>query len=324
MKAIVYRDYGKADLLCMEDIPLPALAVNEALVRVRAAALNPKDSFFRKGRFHAFSGRRFPKQIGVDFVGEIVRVGARFRVARVGEPVMGFVSEVRYLRGTLAEFVRVRENEAGPIPPSFATPDLAGVPLSALTALQALRDVARLAPGDRVCIHGASGGVGTMAIQIAKAMGAHVTTTSSPKNFALCRELGADVPCDYAADDLFEGNTNYRVVFDAFGNLSLAKVRAVLSSRGVYVSTVPSRRLACEVLATTVGFPRARLVVVRPRVADFAYVAELLISGRLRPVTDRTYAFTRTDVIAAMHHLESKRTRGKVIVDMLEHGPFAS
>jgi len=316
MQAVVYDRYGKVDVLALRDVDPPDIGPNEALVRVRTAGLNPKDSFFRKGRFRIVSGRRFPKFTGVDFVGTIERAGPGFASASVGDAVMGFLEEWTYRRGTLAELVRVKSNEVTRISSALFVPETAGVPLAALTALQALRDIARVAPGDRVCISGASGGVGTLAIQIAKVLGARVITTSSPRNFELCRSLGADETLDYAAGDPFTAGRDYRVVFDVFGDLSLSRVRDAMTSHGVYVTTVPSKQVLREALLSPFGYPRARFVLVRARTNDLEYVAKLLEQKRLRPVTDRTFGFTRDEAVAAITHLESKRSRGKILVEV--------
>ena len=202
------------------------------------------------------------------------------------------------------------------MPAGLSFTEAAALPLVALTSLQALRDLARVEPGDRVCIHGASGGVGTAAIQLARALGAVVTTTSSAKNLELCRSLGAAEALDYAAAGAsaraFDGARRFRVVFDAFGDLSLGRVRGALTERGVYVSTVPSRRVLFDALRTLVGWPRARLVVVRSRHADLEALRAHVEAGRLRPVIDRVVPFE--DAIEAVRHLETKRARGKIVI----------
>lgn len=303
MKALVYDRYGSVDVLEFREVATPRAGRGEVLVRVHAAALNPKDSFVRKGRFRALSGRRFPKYVGADFAGEL---------ATTGERVFGMLDEYAYRRGTVAEYVVARASEVAPMPRTLSFVEAAALPLVSLTALQALRDVARVEPGDRVCIHGASGGVGTAAIQIAVALGARVTTTSSARNFELCRSLGAEETLDYAVDAPFSGARRYRVVLDAFGNQSLARVRRALSPDGTYVTTVPSVRIVRDAARTVLGRPRARLVVVRPRREDLATIGRFVDEGKLRPVIDRTETFD--GAVSGMKHLETKRTRGKIVI----------
>lgn len=194
------------------------------------------------------------------------------------------------------------------MPAKLSFEEAAALPLVAMTSLQTLRDIARVAPGDRVLLHGASGGVGTVAIQIAKVLGAHVTTTSSARNFELCRELGADETLDYGKDDFLA--RPYRAIFDIFGNLSFDRVRNALS--GTYVSSVPSPRILVDTARTLVSTKRARLVLVRSRREDLEAITSLVEQGRLRPVIDRIVAFA--DAIEAMRHLESKHARGKIVI----------
>lgn len=312
MRALVYGRYGKIDVLELRDMPVPVAGRGEVLVRVRAAALNPKDSFVRKGRFRLVSGRSFPKRVGADVAGEVMESGAGVRGLPRGTKVFGMLSEWTYRRGTVAEYVAIEENEVGVMPEGLSFEEAAALPLVSLTALQALRDVARVRPGDHVCIHGASGGVGTAAIQIAAALGGIVTTTSSARNREFCRSLGATEALDYAHDAPFSGVSRYRVVLDAFGNLSLDRVKRALAKDGIYVTTVPSTRIALDTVRTVIGSPRARLIIVRPRRSDLDAITSFVRAGQLRPVIDRVVSLD--DAIEGVRHLETKRARGKVIV----------
>jgi NADPH:quinone reductase-like Zn-dependent oxidoreductase len=188
MRALQYDAYGSVDRLTLRDAPSPRPAAGP-LVRVTVAALNPKDALFRKGKFKVLSGRRFPKYCGVDFAGV---VETPYGDLRAGDAVFGALSEWRYTRGTLAEFVAPRATEVARIPAGVAEADAVAVALVGLTALQALRDVAHVGRGTSVLINGASGGVGTVAVQIARILGTQVTTVSSAATIALCRSLGAD------------------------------------------------------------------------------------------------------------------------------------
>jgi NADPH:quinone reductase-like Zn-dependent oxidoreductase len=301
-RALVYDRYGGLDVLEEREIVLPPPKPGEIRVRVRAAALNPKDAFVRKGRFAALSGRRFPKLVGVDFAGE----------TDAGDRVFGALEEFRYLRGTVAEHVVVPAHEWAPMPASLSFEEAAALPLAALTSLQALRDLGRVRPGDRVAIHGASGGVGTAAIQIARALGARVTTTSSADNLDLCRSLGAEEALDRTRGPLDGGR--FEVVFDVFGNLSFAGIQTAraLAPRGVFISTVPSLRILADAARTLASDQRARLVVVRSRRADLDTLRQMVGAGTLEPVIDRVEPFARA--VEALRHLESKRARGKIVV----------
>ena len=312
MRALVYDAYGGLDRLAFRDLAVPACARDEVLVRVRAAALNPKDSFVRKGRFRMISGRTFPKYVGADFSGEVAALGADVRGLAPGDRVFGMLEEWTYRRGTLAEYVAPRAREVALMPRALSFEDAAALPLVSLTALQALRGVARLRKGDAVCIHGASGGVGTAAIQLAVALGAIVTTTSSAANRELCRSLGATEALDYATDAPFSVAQRFRVVLDAFGNLSFDRVERALRPSGIYVTTVPSLRIVRDSLRTLARWPRARLVVVRARRADLDTLTRLVDEKQLRPVVDRVISFDQA--IEGLRHLETKHARGKIVV----------
>lgn len=312
MRALVYDAYGGLERLAFRDLPVPVAGRDEVLVRVRAAALNPKDSFVRKGRFRMISGRGFPKYVGADFAGEVAAVGPSVRGLALGDRVYGMLEEWTYRRGTLAEYVAPRSREVALMPRALSFEDAAALPLVSMTALQALRDVAHVREGDAVCIHGASGGVGTAAIQLSVALGATVTTTSSTANRELCRSLGATEALDYATDTPFAPAHRFRIVLDAFGNLSFDRVRRALQPDGIYVTTVPSLRIVRDSLRTILGHPRARLVVVRARRADLDAVTGFVDRLELRPIVDRVVTFDQA--IEGLRHLETKRARGKIVV----------
>jgi NADPH:quinone reductase-like Zn-dependent oxidoreductase len=310
--ALVYDRYGPADVLAVREIASPRPARDQALVRIRAAALNPKDVMVRKGRFRLLSGARFPKIVGLDFAGEVVGAARGVRGPAEGARVFGFLGGWSTLRGSVAEYVAASPRELAAMPHACSFEEAAGVPLAASTALQALRDVCRVGPGARICIHGASGGVGTFAIQIAKQLGAHVTTTSGAASKPLCLALGADEALDYAARDPFAGDRIFDVIFDAHGNRSLTGVRRALTAKGFYVTTVPSGRILLDTGRTLVGGPRARLVVVRPRAADLAQLATLVDEGRVRPAIDRVVPLA--EAVDAVRHLETRHAHGKVVI----------
>lgn len=180
MKAAILTSYGTADVLEISDVPKPQLQADEVLVQVHAAAVNPKDTFIRKGRFRRFSGNRFPMLAGFDFAGEVFEVGARVKVTKVGDAVYGMLDG--WQGGTFAEYVAVKANQLSQKPESLTFEEAAAMPLVSLTALQALRDKANIKEGQEVCINGASGGVGSMAVQIAGIYKTIVTAISNKHN----------------------------------------------------------------------------------------------------------------------------------------------
>ncbi|HVH45111.1 MAG TPA: NAD(P)-dependent alcohol dehydrogenase [Labilithrix sp.] len=310
MRAVVYTKYGSADVLAIEDRPVPVVGPNDVLVRVHAAALNPKDCLVRKGKYKIITGNRFPRLLGYDYAGEVIECGPSVRHLSQGEKVYGMIQS--WSGGACAEYVVARASECAPMPRSLGWEDAAAIPLAGQTALQALRDVGGVQPGHRVLIHGASGGVGTFAIQIAKILGAHVTAVASAANHALCRELGADETLDYRAGSPFAGSETYDVVFDVFGNRAPSEVRRALRKPGVMVSTVPSIKTAVAVATTLVSRRRVRFVVVHSKTADLATLASFVDSGKLRPIVHEV--FPLSDVRAASRQIETKRTRGKVVL----------
>ena len=312
MRAVTYESYGPLENLTLCDVSAPAPGPGELVVDVLRAALNPKDSFFRKGRFALISGRTFPKRSGADFAG-IVRTSRSPHFA-AGDRVFGALDEWTFRRGTLADQVCVTDQEAARLPAGVSYDDAAAIALTGLTALQALRDIAKVEHGARVWIHGASGGVGTVAIQIARLLGAEVTTTSSAANLALCTDLGARLALDYRAEPVSRLRGTVDVVFDVFGDLISREVASVFDKRGVFISTVPTaKRLVLDV-TTRLSRVQRRLVVVKPRRADLTQLGTWLANGELRAVIDSRFPIAQ--VHDAFRRLESKRTRGKIIVEL--------
>ena len=312
MRSVVYDRYGPPSVLELRELAAPKPLPGEVLVRVKAAGLNPKDSFVRKGRFRAVTGRTFPRQLGYDFAGTIESLGRGASGLDVGAPVFGMING--WAGGTLAELIVAQVDELSAKPATVSFEQAAAVPLAALTALQALRDEAKLRSGDELIIHGASGGVGLFAIQLARAMGATVTTTSSERNLELCRQLGSTRTLDYHRTSGLETPGAWRVFFDVFGNRSFSAVKPALRERGVFVSTVPSPCLAWQQLLTRFAKRRARLVQVRSNSADLAYLGGLIDAGHLVPVIDRVWPLA--SAAEAQAHIETKRTRGKVVITL--------
>jgi len=314
MRAVQYDAYGGIDRLVLREVPAPTVSPGDRRVRVRVvrAALNPKDTLFRKGRFRVLSGGRFPKWCGIDFAGEVTASDSPR--LRSGDRVFGALDEWRFARGTLAEYVVAAEDEVAALPDGVGFDDGAAIALVGLTALQALRDVARIAPGANVLINGASGGVGTVAIQIARRLDARVTSVSSAVNLRLCADLGAAETLDYGRGDFLGSGERFDCIFDVFGNLSFARARAALKSGGTFVSTVPSpSRLLRDFVSRSLA-KRERLVVVRPNREDLEQLAAWLARGELRAVIDARYALEQ--VADAFRRLESKRARGKLLIEV--------
>lgn len=311
MKAAEYDRYGPLDLIEVRDVPTPVPGAGEVLIKVDAAAVNPKDALTRSGKFKAMAGRDFPKRLGYDFAGTVAAIGSHVRGVEVGEAVFGMLNG--WTAGTCAEFVIARPGEFARKPLSVGFDEAAALPLAAQTALQALRDLAGVHAGSRVLIHGASGGVGTLAVQIAKALGATVTALCSAEAAALVRDLGADRVLDYRATPPTQLVEHFDCCFDVFGNQSFAALRGQLAPHGVYVTTVPNLRNVIDDLRTRV-WPgrRARLVVVKSRRRDLETLAQWVDQGLLKPLV--AMRFPLANIRSAHEQIQTRRTHGKIIV----------
>jgi NADPH:quinone reductase-like Zn-dependent oxidoreductase len=324
MTAVLHRCYGPADLLQLAAVERPVAGDDEILVRVHAAALNPLDWHYMTGtpyvmRFESGLGRPTSDRLGVDFAGTVAAVGRNVSAFRPGDAVYGS----RW--GAFAEYVKVTQGKAlVPMPANLTFAQAAGMPVAAVTALQALRDKARVQPGQKVLVNGASGGVGTFAVQIGKALGAEVTGVSSTRNLALVRSLGADHVIDYTQQDFTRGAQRYDVVIDAVGNHSLRDVRRALVPTGVHVLIGGPKDdpwlgpVLSFVKAPIVSrFTSQRVVVLLAQMnaADLLALNELVAAGKLTTVIDRSYSLA--ELPEALRYLETRRARGKVVIDVV-------
>lgn len=311
MRAIVIDKYGGPDVLREASFPRPVPKRDQVLVRTRFIGVNPKDIIVRKGKFQVATGRRFPLIVGHDIAGEVVEAGADADLA-VGEAVFGMIND--FAGRAYAEYAAVDADQLSRAPSSIDLRVAAAVPLAAQTALQALRDDGHVAQGDEVLINGASGGVGVFAVQIAKILGANVTAVCSHRNIELARELGADQVVDYTKTELVTLGQRFDTIFDVFGNYSFNKLKHLLKPRGTYVHTIPSSRIFKDVARTFVRKQRAKLVIVRSRRSQLDWIRQQIDGGRLRVVLDRS--FPMRDVAEAHRYLETKRARGKVVLEV--------
>lgn len=315
MKAIVQRAYGSSEVLTLGDVDIPAVEDDQVLVRVQAASLNVLD--WRKMRASPFvvrmEGLRRPRQpiLGVDTAGVIEAVGETVRHLKPGDKVFGFG------KGSLAEYTV--GTRFAPRPANLTLEQAAALPVAGLTALQAVRDIGKVEPGDRVLVNGAGGGVGHLLVQIAKAFGANVTATTSSNKTEFVSSLGADQVIDYERDDFRESGDRYDEIFELGGNLTLAGCRRVLADRG---------RLVFIGAGSGVGGPIGRFVassfrakvLKRPVVAftswasteDLVSLKEMVESGKVTPLIDREYPLA--EVPDAIAYLESGKVRGKIVI----------
>lgn len=310
MRVIEYDRFGGPEVLVVRERTLPAPRAGEVRIAVRAAALNPKDLLIRAGKFAWLGGYRFPKRSGYDWSGEAEAVGPGVEGIREGDALFGMVQS--WQAGACADGVVARADELAAKPKNLTWEEAAALPLASLTALQALRDVAGARKGQRVIINGASGGVGGLAVQLAKVLGLAVSTATSPKNFELVRGLGAEQTLDYADLGAALAGQTWDIFFDVFGNRSLSFAKPYLAPGGRYVSTIPKPALLWEVGRTLLSSKRAKLIVVRSRRADLELVASYVDQGLLKPILDSV--FPLSDVVLAHQRLATRRARGKVVL----------
>lgn len=321
MKAFVYRRYGPPERLRLAEIDAPIPGENEVLIRVRAAAVNPADWRLLRGvpyllRFQ--TGLLGPKRavLGADIAGEIEAVGGGVESFRPGDEVFGDLSASGF--GGFAEYVAAPAEILAPKPENLSFEQAAAVPLAGVTALQGLRGGGGVGVGQRVLINGASGGVGTFAVQIASSFGAEVTGVCSGPNAELVRSLGAHAVIDYTKQDFAASGEHYHLIVDAVGNRSAADLARALAPGGVcvIVGFTSISRLLRQLIggrrATGSGKRIELLGSVEPNRADLQELADLLERGEVAPVIDRTYPLER--VPEAVAYLERGRARGKVVI----------
>ncbi len=319
MQTIVCRRYGSPDVLRCEEIEKPTPGDNEVLIEVRAAAVNPLDWHLIRGMPYGFRfqlGLRKPKdhRVGMDVSGQVEAVGSKVAHFKPADTVFGAC------RGAFAQYACCPDTAVALKPQKLTYEQAASAPVAALTALQGLRDKGHLQPGQQVLINGAAGGVGTFAVQIARALGAEVTGVCSARNVDLVRSLGAQRVIDYAREDFTQAPQRYDLLLDCIGNHSLSACTRVLHPAGFYVMVGgPSGRwiapmgrvlrmlLLARFVSQTLAFFMAQ--VNHP---DLTLIAQLMDSGKLLPVIDRTWPLT--SVPDAIRYLEKGHARGKVVI----------
>ena len=322
MKAIVYRCYGSPDVLKIEDIEKPTPADDEVLVKVHAASVNPLDWHFMRGTpyfVRLMSGLGAPNYtgLGVDFAGTVEAVGINVKRFKPGDEVFGGGN------GAFAEYVIVGEDEALAMKPANVSfEQAASAPIAAITALQALRDTGKLEPGQKVLINGASGGVGTFAVQIAKSFGAEVTGVCSTRNLEMVRSIGADHVFDYTKEDYTESGDQYDLIIDMVGNHSLTANRHALKPDGIYVIVGGGKGnwigpmmnpIKALVLSPFVDQNFVMLLADLHK-DDLAILGDLMQAGKVTPVIDSRHRLS--EVPAAIQHSEDGHARGKIIIDL--------
>ena len=323
MKAVVYTKYGSPDVLKLTEVPKPIPGDNEVLIKVRAASLNAAD--WRLLRAKPFLVRLMglgllrPKNriLGADLAGQVEAIGRNVRQFKPGDEVFGDIFGTG--SGSLAEYVCAHENVLVSKPARISFEAAAAVPLAGVTALQGLRDKGRIQPGQRVLVNGASGGVGTFAVQIAKSFGAEVTAVCSTGKIDMVRSLGADHVIDYTREDFTKNGQSYDLIFAANGFHPISDYKRALSPKGIYVMAGGSmaqmfQALLLGPLISMTGSKQMYGVSAKANQKDLLFLKELLETGKIVPVIDRR--FPLSEVPDAFRYLEAGHAKGKVVIIM--------
>ena len=321
MKAIVRTNYGSADVLHLKEIDKPAPKENEVLVKIQAAAVNPLDKYFMRGTpfFIRFvSGLLKPKNkiLGADFSGQVEAVGENVTQFQPGDEVYGDIHN-----GGFAEYACVPQKLMVLKPANASHNETAAIPVAGLTAVQILRDQMQIKPGHKILINGASGGVGTYAVQIAKHYAAEVTGVCSSRNVEMVRSLGADKVFDYTLEDFTLNGELYDHILDNVGNRSISELKRILAPNGIYLLNAFSPRLMLQLAfqsgkSKNGGQDMRNSDVAKAIQSDLEFLKELFEAGKIISIIDKVYPLAETP--EAVRHLEGGHARGKIIISM-EH-----
>ena len=310
MNAAIITQYGPPNVLHMADVPMPNPMPHEVLIRVHAAGVNPIDWKLRGGDL-SFIPTKFPKILGSECAGVVERVGELVMHVKPGDRVVAMLGKKN---GGYADYVKTDDKHVVLLPDGVSFTDGAAVPIAGLTALQALRDLGRSRPKDHVLINGASGGVGTMGVQIARILGSRVTGVCSGPNIDLVRSLGAETVVDYTTTDFKILPGLYDVIFDTVGNLNFTACKPLLTRIGTFVSPVPSAELMAQAALTKFRNQRARVVMAKERADDLRWLLDNMAKGDLRVHIDQTYSLA--EVSKAHEYGQTNRVRGKLVLLM--------
>lgn len=315
MEACIYKSFGKEPVLeWVDNWPEPECRSNSLIVKVTASSINPKDALLRKGKFSKTLARDpLPRITGLDVSGTVIKVGSKVSHFKVGDVVYGMTNN--FSGGVLSTLTELCETEVAKAPTTLSLINASSMPLSAQTALQALRDIGHVGIGKKVLITGASGGVGHFAIQLSKHFGAEVHGLCSGHNIEFVSSLGAHYVHDYKEKEPSEIDHHFDVIFDAAGRYERSDFAKQLGKEGIFVTTVPTgKSLVFELLARLNMSKKSRLVSVQSSFKDLSYLASLVDSGDLIPHVQKTYG--KKQIVEAHTQIQSGHTKGKIVVSM--------
>lgn len=313
MKAAVIDQFGPSSALQVRDIPTPEITVDQILVEVHAASVNPIDWKIRDGMMGDRYGKEFPMVLGLDASGVVVKVGDSVTEFKEGDEV--YARSDNGAGKCYAEYVALNPGTVALKPESLSHVEAAAIPLAALTPLIGMRDCAGLKAGDRILIIGASGGVGIFAVQIAKLMGADVTAVCSTRNIDLARELGADRVIDYTKGEVLQAGDDYDVIYDTVGAQTYVSAKPALKEEGIYLTLVPVPGIDFFIPGQTERMTgKGYFVAWTPHASDLRILSDWVASGQLRPVIDSEYPLE--EIRQAHERSQTLRAQGKIIIRM--------
>jgi NADPH:quinone reductase-like Zn-dependent oxidoreductase len=312
MKAAIIEQYGSPEVIKIVEVARPVPKPNEVLIKVFAASVNPVDWKIRKGNLKMMISKKFPKTLGIEFAGTIEETGENIKEFTSGQRVFAGKG---YEGGGYAEYAVAEAARTIAIPDSISFEEASTMAVAGMTALQGLRNKGKIKPGMEVIVNGASGGVGTYAVQIAKALGARVTAVCSAKNFDLIKSLGADVLIDYKDTDFTKLRQKYNIVFDAVGYRSFWQTYKVLRKKGIYVNISPSFPLYITSFITRLNPGRkSKGFMLHPDMDDLKQVMKMIEEKKIKVIIDKVFPLEK--LADAHRYSESERAKGKIVISV--------
>ncbi|MDI9819074.1 MULTISPECIES: NAD(P)-dependent alcohol dehydrogenase [unclassified Legionella] len=310
MKAAIIENYGDSNQFIIKEIAKPEIGANEVLIKIQACSVNPIDWRIRSGSLKYVYPIRFPAILGFDLAGTVEAVGKEARLFNIGDTV--YSCSVKKEGQAYAQYIALDENTVSFMPKTMDFKQAATVPLTAMTALQALRDKGRVQANDKVLIIGASGGVGMFAVQIAKILGASVTAVCSTENIEFVKKLGADEVIDYKKTSPFSAEQQYDVIFDCVAAHHYSKAKSKLTGKGIYISTIPDASLIIQSIISRFTAKKAKFILLNKSKEDLDEISRLIDNQQLYTYIDSEYHLS--DIALAHQRSESHHARGKIVV----------
>ncbi|MBS1953837.1 MAG: NAD(P)-dependent alcohol dehydrogenase [Cyanobacteria bacterium SZAS-4] len=317
MRALTIHEYGAPDVFKVEEIEKPKPGSHQVLIEVKNSSINPVDWKIRAGHLSLLIPKHWPRVLGVDCSGIVAEVGDSVRSFAPGDAVFGMSNPLRSQYGAYAQYCICDKDSITKKPDGLSFSDAASIPVAALTAYKAFKLQIKLQPGQKVLINGASGGVGSFAVQIAKAMGAKITATCSADNIEFVRSLGADEVVDYKEQDIRTLSEKFDGIFDASAKLNFAAATRMLTKHGVYVTTVPDPFTVLGLLTSILGGKKAYIVSAGSGAfvsQELSAIAEMVLSGQVKPIIAKSVSLE--EVPDSQKFSEAGHARGKTVIDI--------